>query len=40
MRVLVGPVEAVGLEPFAMGTISCAVASGQEAHHVEGGRAS
>jgi len=37
VRVLVGPAEAVGLEPFAVGNIPFAVTTGEEPYVVQGG---
>ncbi len=37
MRVLVGPAEVVGLEPFAVGNIPFAVTTGEEPYVVQGG---
>jgi len=37
VRVLVGPAEVVGLEPFAVGNIPFAVTTGEEPYIVQGG---
>jgi len=39
LRVLVGPAAAVGLEPFAVGSIPFAVTTGEEPYLVQGGGA-
>jgi hypothetical protein len=39
VKVVVGPAEAVGLEPLAVGTVPFAVASGQAPYPVQGGGA-